>query len=88
MFSFQQEKKKKGSGLSIFEEHENQLDFLNKYLGANWMSYEQSLLVKERNKTQRTLKGIETGRKFNFRGIEVTASSWRTRPPEIITGRY
>lgn len=83
-----QEKKKKGSGLSIFEEHENQLDFLNEYLGANWMSYAQNLLVRERNKTQRTLKAIETGRKFNFRGIEVTVSSWRTRPPEIITGRY
>lgn len=76
-------------GIEVFEEENAyQLDFLNKYLGVNWISDAQNLLIRERNKTQRTLKAIETGRKFNFGGNEVIASSWRTRPPEIITGRY
>jgi len=39
-------------------------------------------------KTQNTLRSIEFGRTFNFLGKDVIATSWRTRAPEIIMGRY
>ena len=76
-------------GIDAFkEENTYQLDFLNTYLGNDWALNAKNLLISERNKTQKTLKSIETGKEFTFGNNVVRATSWRTRPPEIITGRY
>lgn len=51
---------------------------------ATLLSYLKAL----QTRTQSTLKAIETGKQFSFGDNVVTATSWRTRAPEIIMGRY
>lgn len=70
-----------------------QLDFLRTTIGysdidtvdlATLLSY----LKAQQTRTQNILKAIETQRQFRFKGEDVIATSWRTRAPEIIMGRY
>ena len=67
-----------------------QIEFMDSYLGTGWEQNLQSNLIKEREKTQRFLKYMEKGKlvsDYNL-GTNLQVTSWRTRPPEIITGRY
>ena len=71
---------------------EDQINFLKTIYGETLETIDkttaQRYLKVQQTETQNVLKAIETGKEFYLFGRLVTASSWRTRPPEIIMGRY
>ena len=71
---------------------EDQINFLKTIYGETLETIDkataQRYLKTQQTETQNVLRAIETGKEFYLFGRLVTASSWRTRPPEIIMGRY